>query len=104
MTILPTASKPYYHRRRHDRSYRLFSGCHYRRLSRLVDLGNEESDMKNNLAVFALIALTLFAGWLIWGVGGRVGDFALGGITGISVTIVAGIWLAQSKGKTDEPS
>ena len=56
--------------------------------------------MKNQIAVFGLFASTLLSGWLIWGVGGRTGQFTLGFIAGISCAIVAGIWLTQSKGKT----
>ena len=59
--------------------------------------------MKNMISLVALLAFTLLIGWLIWGVGGRYGDYATGFILGATLVTLAGVWIS-TKGKTDEPT
>lgn len=53
--------------------------------------------MKNMIGFAAVLALTLFGGWLIWGLGGRSGDIASGFLSGAICVTTLGVFISKRK-------
>lgn len=54
------------------------------------------NDASRGLLFLALVvALVLLAGWLIFGVGGRIGDWTAGYLAGLISLVAVAIWLGR---------
>ncbi len=57
--------------------------------------------MKNVLLALSVMAGGLGLGWLIFGLGGRLGDMAIGAVAGVCLVIVAGTYFTDRGSKSD---